>query len=312
MRPLALMLGLIGAAILPYECSAQVLDNPFSEYIQRDIRMTPDAGNANDANAAIHTIDPWPRYARHTRIPGNGRGGCGRGGADVQESQPVQRRRLGQRVVQPGQSFNLNLGAGSGSGTGQCRRLLTRQCERPRRQFTHIQREALFSRFIPGKTVACLTCPLLGIGPCSKLSIGQFGSWPAWIQLHGCLSVAWECRTRRREVPLESELPAAIPGLVEVSSFKRVFEGNSKANGREPTIVLVTAPAGDPSYFDRLVEVASSIPTRNLPDPDQRRHLRQRLQAPCAHGRGRLGIGQDWRARGDRYHRAPAATGAYS
>ena len=72
MKPLALMLGLIGAAILPYECSAQVLDNPFSQYFQRDIRMAPDAGDANDTNAAIHTIDPWPRYARHTRIPGNG------------------------------------------------------------------------------------------------------------------------------------------------------------------------------------------------------------------------------------------------
>ena len=72
MKPLALMLGLFGAAILPYECSAQVIDNPFSEYFQRDIRITPDGGNANDVNAAIHTIDPWPRYARHTRIPGNG------------------------------------------------------------------------------------------------------------------------------------------------------------------------------------------------------------------------------------------------
>ena len=60
MKPLALMLGLVGAAILPYECSAQVLDNPFSEYFQRDVRITPNGGNANDANAAIHTIDPWP------------------------------------------------------------------------------------------------------------------------------------------------------------------------------------------------------------------------------------------------------------
>ena len=77
MKPLALMLGLFGAAILPHECSAQILDNPFSEYIQRDIRMTPDGGNANDANAAIHTIDPWPPYARHTRIPGNGRESVG-------------------------------------------------------------------------------------------------------------------------------------------------------------------------------------------------------------------------------------------
>jgi hypothetical protein len=77
MRPLALMLGLAGAAILPYECGAQVLDNPFSEYLQRDVRITPGGGDANDTNAAIHTIDPWPRYARHTRIPGNGRESAG-------------------------------------------------------------------------------------------------------------------------------------------------------------------------------------------------------------------------------------------
>ena len=77
MKPLALMLGLVGAAILPYECSAQVLDNPFAEYFHRDLRIAPDGGNANDTNAAIHTIDPWPRYARHTRIPGNGREAVG-------------------------------------------------------------------------------------------------------------------------------------------------------------------------------------------------------------------------------------------
>jgi len=57
--------------------------------------------------------------------------------------------------------------------------------------------------------------------------------------------------------PIESELPAAIPGLVEVSSLKRVFEGNSKANGRDPNIVVVTAPTEDQGYFDRLVDVAT-------------------------------------------------------
>ena len=57
--------------------------------------------------------------------------------------------------------------------------------------------------------------------------------------------------------PVESELPAAIPGLIEVSSLKRVFEGNSKPNGRDPTIVLVTAPPEDHGYFDRLVEIAA-------------------------------------------------------
>jgi pilus assembly protein CpaE len=55
---------------------------------------------------------------------------------------------------------------------------------------------------------------------------------------------------------LENELPASIPGLVEVSSLKRVFERNATVNGHE-TIVLVTAPAEDHGYFDRLVEVAA-------------------------------------------------------
>ncbi|MFZ0636825.1 MAG: hypothetical protein WAM08_14995, partial [Candidatus Acidiferrales bacterium] len=57
--------------------------------------------------------------------------------------------------------------------------------------------------------------------------------------------------------PVENELPTAIPGLIEVSSLKRVFESNSKANGHDPTIVLVTAPSADHGYFDRLVEIAA-------------------------------------------------------
>jgi hypothetical protein len=54
-------------------CSAQSFDNPFSEYLERGITITPGAGNAKDANAAIHTIDPWPPYVGYTRIPGDGR-----------------------------------------------------------------------------------------------------------------------------------------------------------------------------------------------------------------------------------------------
>ena len=56
---------------------------------------------------------------------------------------------------------------------------------------------------------------------------------------------------------IESELPAAIPGLVEVSSLKRAFEDSSKLNGHDQTIILVTAPSGDHAYFDRLLDVAS-------------------------------------------------------
>lgn len=73
MRPLTLMIGLLGAAMLPYQCGAQISDDPFAEYFQRGLTIAPEGGNAKDANAAIHTIDPWPPYASHTRIPDDGR-----------------------------------------------------------------------------------------------------------------------------------------------------------------------------------------------------------------------------------------------
>jgi hypothetical protein len=118
MKPLALMLGLFGAAILPYECSAQVLNNPFAEYFQRDIRMTPDGGNANDTNAAIHTIDPWPRYARHTRIPGNGREAAGAVNQMYKTPDPFSSSSGSGSSQSSGQTFNLSVGSGSGTGTG--------------------------------------------------------------------------------------------------------------------------------------------------------------------------------------------------
>lgn len=73
MKPLALAIGLFGAVTLANGCHAQVLNNPFSEYVERDMTINPGTGNANDANAAIHTIDPWPLSSGDTRIPGNGR-----------------------------------------------------------------------------------------------------------------------------------------------------------------------------------------------------------------------------------------------
>jgi hypothetical protein len=115
MRPLALMLGLAGAAILPYECSAQILDNPFAEYFQRDVKITPDGGDANDTNAAIHTIDPWPRYSRHTRIPGNGPQAVGAVNQMYKTPDPFS---SSSGSGSGGSTFNLNLGGSSGSGTG--------------------------------------------------------------------------------------------------------------------------------------------------------------------------------------------------
>jgi hypothetical protein len=117
MKPLALMLGLVGAAIMPYECSAQVMDNPFSEYIQRDVRIAPTGGDANDVNAAIHTIDPWPRYARHTRIPGNGREAVGSVEQLYTNPHPLSSSSSGGGQSS-GQTFNLNVGGGSAPSAG--------------------------------------------------------------------------------------------------------------------------------------------------------------------------------------------------
>jgi hypothetical protein len=73
MKKLTLLIGLIGVAIVPQQCGAQILDDPFADYAERSIMVFPGGGNANDANAAIHTIDPWPPYVGHTRIPDDGR-----------------------------------------------------------------------------------------------------------------------------------------------------------------------------------------------------------------------------------------------
>jgi hypothetical protein len=43
-----------------------------SEYLQRTDTITLGAGNANDVNAAIHVIDPWPRHVGNVRIRGDG------------------------------------------------------------------------------------------------------------------------------------------------------------------------------------------------------------------------------------------------
>ena len=46
--------------------------DPVTQYIQRSDTITLSAGNAKNANAAIHVIDPWPRASANRRIPANG------------------------------------------------------------------------------------------------------------------------------------------------------------------------------------------------------------------------------------------------
>lgn len=71
MRLLWIAVGLIG--LVPSMATAQMVDDPFSDYLQRSQGISTGAGNANDANEAIQTITPWPPYAGNRQIPLQGR-----------------------------------------------------------------------------------------------------------------------------------------------------------------------------------------------------------------------------------------------
>jgi hypothetical protein len=47
-------------------------DDPFADYTQRSLTISPGAGNAQAAAVALQTATPWPRYSSNTNIPGNG------------------------------------------------------------------------------------------------------------------------------------------------------------------------------------------------------------------------------------------------
>jgi hypothetical protein len=47
-------------------------DDPFADYTQRSLTVSPSSGNAQAANLALQTATPWPRYSKDTNIPGNG------------------------------------------------------------------------------------------------------------------------------------------------------------------------------------------------------------------------------------------------
>lgn len=73
MKLFLIVTGLIG--LLPSVAYAQMVDDPFSDYLQRSQGISPGAGNANDANEAIQTINPWPPYVGDRRIRLEGRQG---------------------------------------------------------------------------------------------------------------------------------------------------------------------------------------------------------------------------------------------
>jgi hypothetical protein len=76
MRPLAIVLAATGIMVAPHAGNAQVIDDPFNDYLQRSVTISMGAGNAKDTNAAIHTIHPWPPYVGNTHIHTTGRQGA--------------------------------------------------------------------------------------------------------------------------------------------------------------------------------------------------------------------------------------------
>ena len=64
--------GFIVVALAAATLSGCADGDPFEAYVQRTDKVTVTAGNQLAANEAIQTIDPWPRYVRNTRIPGDG------------------------------------------------------------------------------------------------------------------------------------------------------------------------------------------------------------------------------------------------
>ncbi len=106
MRPLAIAVGLVGIVIAPHLGNAQALvDDPFSDYLQRSQSISLGAGNANDANEAIQTITPWPRHAFHRRVHVQGR----------QAVDSIQRM---YRVPDPFEQQGAGASGGETSGAG--------------------------------------------------------------------------------------------------------------------------------------------------------------------------------------------------
>ena len=63
---------LVGSLATGGGCWAGDYETTFDQYFRRSDTITPSAGNAKEVNAAIHVIDPWPRYSGNRRIHANG------------------------------------------------------------------------------------------------------------------------------------------------------------------------------------------------------------------------------------------------
>jgi hypothetical protein len=88
-------------------------DDPFERYAQRSNTITLSAGNAKEANASIHVIDPWPRYVYDTHIPGDGQ----RMADAVNRYEDVGKLTKAPKPISPIYSDTVGISAGGGAGS---------------------------------------------------------------------------------------------------------------------------------------------------------------------------------------------------
>jgi hypothetical protein len=84
-------------------------ENPATEYLQRTDTITLSAGNAKNANAVVHIIDPWPRHVTNRRIPANGE--------RMAHTMEHYKSGAGATANQPGASGGISGGTPTGSAT---------------------------------------------------------------------------------------------------------------------------------------------------------------------------------------------------
>ena len=91
-----------------------VWDTPWSEYGQRTDSVTIGAGNAKEANSAIHTIDPSPRSSRNRNIPASGE----RMSRAIRRYQDVTKLQDAAPMIGGGGSVGGSGSSSSGSSSG--------------------------------------------------------------------------------------------------------------------------------------------------------------------------------------------------
>jgi hypothetical protein len=66
--PIARTMLILSVVLLAWSCRQALAQG----YLNRTDTITTSAGDAQDVNTALQTLEPWPRHVGNRRIPGNG------------------------------------------------------------------------------------------------------------------------------------------------------------------------------------------------------------------------------------------------